>query len=247
MLPIILIAPVLLTLILPVPVCEMPVIVNGAAVLISEMLPIPVFVALKLVTTFALFNVVPVAEVVVSKPPVIDAVVVSAIAPLELKETLLVPAARLPVTFKLPVLLTDTVPVPVCEMPVIDNGAAVLINAMLPMPVLVALKLVTTFALFKVVPVAELVVNKPPVINAVLASANAPLEVKETLFVPAAILPVTFTLPVLLTVTVPVPVWLIPLIARGAAVLIKLIAPPLLVALNVLIAFAPFKVWPPID
>jgi hypothetical protein len=242
MLPVMLIAPVLFTLMLPVPVCEMPVIVNGAAVLISEMLPIPVFVALKLVTTLALFNVAPVAELVVSKPPVINAVLVSANAPLDVKDTLLVPAAMLPVTVRLPVLLTDTMPVPVCEMPVIDNGAAVLIKEILPMPVLVALKLVTTFALFKTVPVAELVVSKPPVINAVLASANTALEVKETLFVPAAILPVTFTLPVLLTVTVPVPVWAMPLIARGAAVLIKLIAPPLLVALNVLIAFAPFKV-----
>jgi hypothetical protein len=179
---------------------------------------------------------------VVKLAPLIKPEPLSAKVDVEVKPMLFAPAAILSVILIAPVLFTLMLPVPSCEIPVIVNGAAVLIREMLPMPVLVALKLVTTFALFKVVPIAELVVNKPPVINAVLASANAPLEVKETLFVPAAILPVTFTLPVLLTVTVPVPVWAMPLIDRGAAVLIKLIAPPLLVALNALMAFAPFKV-----
>jgi hypothetical protein len=308
MLPVILTAPVLFTLMLPVPVCDMPVIVSGA-MLVKEITPVPVLMAFKLAIKLLLLSVVPVAELDVSNAVLIMPAPASLIVPAAIKPTLpvvaMVPAFKVmlrpavalilpevlptfaltkisllapvaprltvpeppavtaapivsvPVAFKvmLPLAAVVTAPLvvkapvllikillPVSLIPVIVNGAAVLTNWMSPLVLFTALKLVTTLALLNNVPVAEFVVSKLPVINAVLASANAPLEVNETLFVPAAMLPVTFKLPVLLTLTAPVPVWEMPLIAKGAAVLIKLIAPPLFVALNVLTAFAPFKV-----
>ena len=89
----------------------------------------------------------------------------------------------------MPVLLTDTAPVPVCEIPVIVNGAAVFTKEITPAPLFEPLKLVTVFALPKVVPVAELVVSRPPFNKPAPASLMAPaVPVSE-------IPPVVFILP----------------------------------------------------
>ena len=62
-----LIAPVLLIVTSPVPLCVMPVMVSGAAVFVNCTTPTPVFVALKLAAVLALFKIVPKAELVVTK------------------------------------------------------------------------------------------------------------------------------------------------------------------------------------
>src|SRR6202044_1532788 len=111
--------------------------------------------------------------------------------------------------------------------------------------IFVALKLDTVLAPFNVCPPAEFVVSNAPLIKPAPLSDNAPLEVKEILFVPAAILPVMLTAPVLLTDTLPVPDCAIPVIVNGAPVFVKDTAPPLLVALKLDTAFAPFNVSPP--
>jgi hypothetical protein len=71
MVPVILILPVLLIVVLPVPVCDIPVIVSGAAVFVKPIAPPLVLVALKLVTVFASFSVAPPTDVVVSNAPLI--------------------------------------------------------------------------------------------------------------------------------------------------------------------------------
>ena len=55
--PVMLIAPVLPTMTLPPPVCEILASVKGAAVFVNAMFPLVVFVALKIEITFAPFNV----------------------------------------------------------------------------------------------------------------------------------------------------------------------------------------------
>jgi hypothetical protein len=62
------IAPVLLIIMLPV-FCEMPVMVKGAAVFVSEILPAPVLVALKLLIVLAEPSVVPPTELVIKVGP----------------------------------------------------------------------------------------------------------------------------------------------------------------------------------
>jgi hypothetical protein len=316
MLPVILIAPVLLTDTAPVPFCMMLVIVSGAAVSFNEMTPAPLFVALKLVTVFALPNVVPNAELVVSKPPIkkpapasftVPAVPVREIAPVVLRPPAfnialrpavalnapdplptfalnkislvapvaakvtkpepfaitvlpnvsvplafsvmlpLVPVLIAPLVVSAPVLFTTMLPPPVSAMPVIVNGAAVFVNATLPLVVFVALKLETALAPFKVAPPTELVVNNAPLIKPEPLSANVPLEVRETLLVPAVIPPVILKLPVLPTDTLPAPVWAIPVIAKVAAVFVRDNAPPLFVALKLVTVFAPPSVSPPTE
>ena len=121
-----------------------------------------ILVALKLETAFAPFNVSPPTEFVVNNAPLIKPEPLSPIVPLDVNETLLLPAAMEPVILIAPVLLTETAPVPVCEIPVIVNGAPVLINEMTPVPLLVPLKLVTVFAFPNVVPVTETVVSNAP-------------------------------------------------------------------------------------
>ncbi len=162
MVPVIAMLPVLFTETAPVPVCDIPVIVN-AEPLVSDNAPPPVFVALKLAIRFAPPKVSPPTETLVSVPVVlIKPAPLSTIVPLEFKPMLFAPPATVPVILILPVLLTDTAPVPVCEMPVIANGAAVFTKEIKPVPLFEPLKLVTVFAFPKVVPVAELVVSKPP-------------------------------------------------------------------------------------
>jgi hypothetical protein len=69
--PLTVIAPVFAIDVLPVPDCEILVTVNVVAVLTNSIFPLVVFVPLKLVTVFALLNVVPPTELVVNKPELI--------------------------------------------------------------------------------------------------------------------------------------------------------------------------------
>ena len=77
-----------------------------------------------------------------------------------------------------PVLLIVTVPPATSLIPVTVSGLAVLVRSMSPLVVLVALKVLTVFALLSVVPPTELVVRVPVVFTiAVDCSAIAPPEV----------------------------------------------------------------------
>ncbi len=104
-------------------------------------------------------------------------------APDEVSATLLfAPAAMEPVMLMAPVLLTLTLPVPDCEIPVMVNGAAVLTNETAPPPVLVALNVETVFAFANAVPPTEEVVNVAPLMVPAPASLTTPfVPVKFTL------------------------------------------------------------------
>ena len=121
-------APVFVTATLPVPLlCVIPVTVNVLAVLVNEISPLVAFVAFKLLTVLAPFNVVPPIELVVNKfvliapvcviapfafndklPPIEDAPTTSAV--------LFVKAASLA-----PVLLSDTAPTKLLLVPFVDK------------------------------------------------------------------------------------------------------------------------------
>ena len=170
----------MLTVTLP-PVWLIPLIVNVLAVLVNAISPLVALVALKLLTAFAPFKVSLPAELVVSALPLINPAPLSIIELLEVRDTLLLPAAILPLMLTAPVLFTEISPVPLCEIPVIVSGAA-FVREMTPAPLFAALKLVTVFALPNVVPVAELVVSKAPLIRPASASSIAPaVAVRETL------------------------------------------------------------------
>jgi len=183
--PLVVNAPVLFTETFPPPVSLIPVIVNGAAVLINAMLPLVVFVPLKLVTVLAPFNVIPPTELAVSNAPPIAPEPDSAIVLELVKLVLPVPELIAPVIDIAPVLPITTLPPPLSLMPVMVNGAAVFVNAILPLVIFVPLKLVTVFALFNVVPPTELVVNNPPLIAPEPDSDNVPALVKLTAADPA--------------------------------------------------------------
>lgn len=140
----------------------MPVIVR-VDVLVSVMPPLVVLLeAVKLPTVFAPVSVVPVTELVVSKPVVlIRPRPVSVIEPpFSVRLTAPPPVAVIvPVMLMLPVLVTVTLPPPELLMPVTFNGLATLVSSTLPLPVLMTLNPVTVFALFNMVPPAELVVS----------------------------------------------------------------------------------------
>ena len=68
MAPLVVSAPVLLTVTFPAALCVIPVRVN-AAVFVNAILPLLVFVALKLETVLAAFKVVPPTELVVKRAP----------------------------------------------------------------------------------------------------------------------------------------------------------------------------------
>ncbi len=237
--------PVLFTATAPVPVCEIPEIVKPAP-LVSDNTPPPVFVALKVETTFAPTNVSPPTETLVRVPVVlIKPEPLSAIVPPEVKPTLLAAPAIVPVIPMLPVLFTDSVPVPVCEIPVTVN-AEPFASDNAPPPVFVALKLDTRFAPPKVSPPTETLVKVPVVlIKPAPFSIIVPLEFKPTLFAPPATVPVIPILPVLLTETAPVPDWVTPVMVNGAAVFTKEITPaPLFEPLKLVTVFALPKVVP---
>src|SRR5205085_601104 len=96
MVPLMLIAPVLLTATLPAPLCETPVIVSGPAVFVRLMAPPVMLVALKLLTVFAPPSVVPPEDEVVSVPLVAMLPPASLMAPVEVRLTLPAPAATAP-------------------------------------------------------------------------------------------------------------------------------------------------------
>src|SRR5688572_11191793 len=84
-------------------------------------------------------------------------------------------------------------------MPVIVKGAAVFVNEILPLVVLVALKLVTVLPeLFKVVPVPDVVVNNPPSKDVAAVWEIAPPRAFKVIPPPAPVV-------ILRTFIVPVP------------------------------------------
>jgi hypothetical protein len=228
---------------------------------------LPAVKLLKLL--LALFKIVPPTDVTDNNLPVMEPtlLVPSSTVPVEVKVTLLVlPAFNAPVTVMLPALFTVTSPEPVCETPVTANEAMLFFKLIMPLPLLVALKLETLFTtLFNAVPVAELVVSKPPVIKPAAASLIAAPAVKFTppvvVILPAFIrtLPVAFALikpdvllavalkrmsllvPVVLNAMPPEPVTVIALPMVSKPLEIKVTAPPSVVigavlVVNVLLA-----------
>jgi hypothetical protein len=139
-------------------------------------------VALKPATAFAPFSVSPPTELTVSRLPLIRPGLLSETVLFEVSDTLLLlPAATLPIMLIAPVLLIETLPVPVSLIPVTVRGAAVFVRE-IPPPASVALKCVTVLALPKLVPAPEFVVSNAPLIVFVLISLSAPAAaVRETL------------------------------------------------------------------
>src|SRR5205085_791038 len=139
--------------------------------------------------------------------------------------------AIVPVDVTVPALLTVKPPLaPVLLMPVRVSGFAVLMSAMLPLVLLVALRLVEGCAGFKVCPVTELVVRVPVVLMRPaplsLIAPVAPLAVRLPAPPPAApIVPVMPSAPPLVTVSLPPPVLLMPVIVSGFAVLVSAMVP----------------------
>ena len=135
--------------------------------LFSAIFPLAEFVAWKLLTRFvAPSSVVPVAEVVVSSPPVITAKLLCVMSVDAVRFTPLDPAETAPVRLiSPPALLTVTSPVPVWLMPVTDSVAVLSCRMTTPAPLLLALKLSTVFAPVRVVPVTETVLSRPVVLN----------------------------------------------------------------------------------
>ena len=114
--------------------------------------------------------------------------------------------AIVPVIPMLPVLFTETTPVPVCEIPVIVN-AVPFVKDTAPPPVLLALKFDTAFAPLRVSPPTDVAANVPPLIKPAPLSAIVLLEVNDKVFaLPAANVPVILIAPVLPIVILPVPV-----------------------------------------
>ncbi len=243
------VAPVLVILTPPVPLlCVIPVIENGSALFVNEIVPLLPFVALKLEIILAPPSVVPPTELVVNKPLVVTRPEpVSEIVPLEVKPTLLAAPAIVPVMPMLPVLFTDSAPIPVCEIPEIVN-AEPLVNDNAPPPVFVSLKPDIRFAPLKVSPPTETLVSVPVVlIKPEPLSTIVPLEVKPILLAAPAIVPVTPILPVLFTDSAPVPVCEMPEIVSAAPLVNDSVPPPVFVALKVETTFAPPKVSPPTE
>jgi hypothetical protein len=151
-------APVLLIVTAPVPLCVITPVVN-AEPLVKEIIPVPLLVAAKPVTVFALVNVVPVAELVVSKPPfrsppvpseTAPAVPVKLIAPLVLMvapvnvmlraavadkapETLVIPAF-INTSLFVPVAVKEIVPVVPAPMADATEIVPTLLTTTLPPP-----------------------------------------------------------------------------------------------------------------
>ena len=153
----------------------------------------------------------PAANVATLAPPLLLIVPVSVIAPVL-------------VIFRLPTLLVMP--------PAAMLSAPLLVRLMLPLALLLALKPDTVFALFSVVPATLEVVNVP-VVESVppapsLIVAPALLAVRLIAPPPPALTAAVVRLiePVLLIVTLPPPVWPIPVIVSGAAVSVSEIFPP---------------------
>jgi hypothetical protein len=194
--PLVVNAPLLVTLISPVPVSLIPVTNKEAAVLVREIPPFA-SVALKLVTVLALPKVVPVAEFVASNAPLIVFAPISVIAPVvAVKETL-------PLVLRLPPFRVRLSPA---------------VAVMTP-------EVLLTFApttMLLLAPVAvRVMVPEPPAVT-VLSSVSVPsVAVNEMLPASVLIAPFVVNAPVLPTTTLPPPVSLIPVTVNGAAVFVN--------------------------
>ena len=163
------ISPLFLMVAFPPAGLLMPVIVNVAAVLVREISPLPELVALKLVTVLEPLSVCPDTELVVKRPVVLTRPaplsVIEADVPRAVRLTAPLPAAVIvPVTAIVPVLFTETLPPTDWLILVIVSGAAVLVRAILPRTLLIALKLDTALTEFSVVPPLLTVRSVPAVI-----------------------------------------------------------------------------------
>ena len=131
--------------------------------------PTPVLLALKLVTSLvAVLRSVPVAEEVVSRPPVMTPAAVWPMLVEAVMLTALLPALAAPVKLRAPPLLVNVTgpPAVVSLSPVTDSVATESFSLTTPTPVFVAFKLVTSLvAALRSVPVAEEVVSRPPVMT----------------------------------------------------------------------------------
>jgi hypothetical protein len=122
-------------------------------------------------------------------------------------------------------------------MPVIFS-ALVLVNAILPLTVLVPLKFVTVFVLLSVVPLPDWVVRSALVIDPAPTSDIVPVLTNET-FPLVLIAPVVVMPPVLLMRTFPPPVSLMLVMRSGAALFVSCTSPLVVfVALKLEMVFA---------
>jgi hypothetical protein len=154
------------------------------------------------------FNVVPPTEVIANVAAVIALDVVSLIAPVDTRLTVLpVPPERLPIV-KAPLLIV-TAPPPLLCARLVNVKAPVLVYETVPAPVLFTLKLPTLLLFVKDNPVAEVVDNERPVIALVELSEIEPaVAVNDTAFAaPPDNAPLSVMLPVEFVIdTAPVPV-----------------------------------------
>ena len=121
------------------------------------------------------------------------------------------------------IMLTSS-PVLPCVTPVTVNSAELFVNEMAPLPVFVALKLVTVFMLvFNTVPPTELVVNNPALIAPFCVIAPVAFNVKLPPMLEAAnnraplLLKVALFAPLLFKVTAPVKLLFVPLVVKSIA------------------------------
>jgi hypothetical protein len=213
-------APVLLTVTLPPPLSLTPVTVSVVAVFTRLTSPLVAFVALKLVTVFALFSVVPVAELVVSNAPLINPAPASLTSP------------AVPVRLTLPAVLT----LPALS---VTSRPAVAVIAPVPLETVAFTRtsLVAPVAVRPTVP-APPAVTSAPIVSVPLVAVRLMLPPE-----PVVTAPLVVRLPVFATVTFAPGVCVIPLTVKVVAVFVRLTAPlVLLLALNVPTAFAPLSV-----
>src|SRR5207253_868389 len=145
MVPVMLMAPVLLTVTLPPPDSLIPVTVRVVAVLTRLMLPLLLLLALKVPTVRSEERRVGEEGEVVRVPVVLTRPTpdsVSAVLAVRLPASA-VPVEMVPVMLMAPVLLTVTLPPPDSLIPVTVRVVAVLTRLMLPLLLLLALKVPT--------------------------------------------------------------------------------------------------------
>ena len=178
--------------------------------------PPALLLALKFETALAPVKFKPPTLVVVRVVARMEPEPLSLWLPVVVRVTLLLPTLIPPVMFKLPLLFTVKSPLPVCVTPVIFKRAVVLVKLIAPVPLLLALKPDTVLAAVKLWPLTVLVVNKPPLlIWPAPVSLRLPVLLILILLPPALMAPFTCTLPVLLIVSAPLPLWLMPVIVKG--------------------------------
>src|SRR6266404_2135936 len=158
----------------------MPVIVRGAAVLVREIFPLVVLVALNEVTVFALPSVVPPTELVVSNAAVktLPAPASDTVPAEPVKETfpvvVILPAFNVTAWPAVALIAPDVLPTsalnkislepPVAESVTVPEPPAVTVEPKVSVPP-VAVKLIVPF---EAVEIAPLVVNAPVFVTAIL-------------------------------------------------------------------------------